>query len=987
MSRSSPYLLSISLISALLVLTGTGWAQPSGGPAKDEAAAAPHPTLLDLKMRDAEPDGPQFVPTDRGSRADSRVAAGRPDVEARADALAPRPAVPLWQRLEALGPDDRLNAHLALEVPSSATAAARAEARTVDALWNRGDFATALSRLRALEESRQAPGLAASVSWRLPRATGASKWLADRQVSAQTTVKAIALDFDEGTANQFVALAYDDADPGSQWSVNISTDGGLTWSETYAWFGEDVPEVHGRVGAGYFWVAYAATGTAAQSEARVRRFAVADGSQDAGYFWTTAFDRGVAIEDLSVETNADSFDNRVYVVGLLADDTLVFYWTTADGATWTNIALAVTDAESDLDAHWNTRVSGLYFLFLSYRSTINELHVVGIRDGGVVKLNLDSNATGATAVAAFEDRILTAYEYTDPVEGKSLRYRISYDGGTTWVAGWIVSPTEDRNVSRLDLAARKGGGFACVFGEEIGEPDQVWYTRREYGTGPGTAAWIPQQQMNEQDLFTGSRMALEYLPPTGLNSWAHGVVWLSSGSVAWFDVDQGRRLGTASIANGAPVSVFTVPDRSGDPLTNCYLYGGARTNAAITVLVTDENGNALGGVPAENLTLRTTLGGLLTCTDGAVANGPTNASGITTFTLPVAGGFHSRPSAGERTRVHVDGAATPQSFNMAFNSPDANGDLQVSLVDVPPFASAYFGAYDYAFDYRWDGTLNISDVALFAGAVGATCPPAATVAAGDLALGTLGVYFDEDARLRTLDVAPREEFEAYLLVTGPAAGQEVRGWQCELSLSDNLVVRDYAYATESINLLTPPRFMVGTAAPCPRTGNGSVRLLTLRLQVLDDRPAFILLNHTADGSGEVPLPLVVLGASAELGVLDRPQGSAATEAVASINDPAAGRRATNAGTARLELVNSPNPFNPATEITCRLPAAGPVVLAVYDAAGRRVALLADGHLEAGEHTFRWLGRDEAGREAGSGVYFSRLETATEKLINKMVLLR
>ncbi|MBM4131977.1 hypothetical protein FJ250_13285, partial [bacterium] len=488
-------------------------------------------------------------------------------------------------------------------------------------------------------------------------------------------------------------------------------------------------------------------------------------------------------------------------------------------------------------------------------------------------------------------------------------------------------------------------------------------------------------------LYTGTKIAMEYLPPIGTNTWGHGVLWVGDGRQAYFDRDDGRRLGMASTAAAAPVSVFTVPNRSGDPLTNCYLYGGGRTNATISVRVFDDDGNALAGVPAGNLTLRTTFGGLRTCDEGAIADGPTNSMGITTFTRPVAGGHHSLPSAGERTRVHIDGRGTPQLFNMGFNSPDANGDLQVGLADIPPFAAAYYGAYDYAFDFRWDGALNLADVALLAGAVGATCPPVVAASAGDVALGTLGIYFDEAASKQALDIAAGELFEAHLVVTGPAAAQDVRGWQCELSLSDNLVVREYVYPVESVNVLTPPSFLVGTAAPCPVAAGGGARLLTLRLQALDDRPAHIYLNRSAGDSGDIEAPLVALGADAEVGALERPNGGAPGVAVASINDPAAGRGAAAAGANRLELTCAPNPFNPVTEITWRLPAAGPVVLAVYDAAGRRVALLASGHHEAGEHTFRWTGRDESGREVGSGVYFSRLETAAGTLIDKMILLR
>jgi uncharacterized delta-60 repeat protein len=45
----------------------------------------------------------------------------------------------------------------------------------------------------------------------------------------------------------------------------------------------------------------------------------------------------------------------------------------------------------------------------------------------------------------------------------------------------------------------------------------------------------------------------------------------------------------------------------------------------------------------------------------------------------------------------------------------------------------------------------------------------------------------------------------------------------------------------------------------------------------------------------------------------------------------------------------PNPAGGATEIRFSVPAAGPVTLTLYDALGREVAVLADGHLQAGPH--------------------------------------
>ncbi|MFH1679451.1 MAG: right-handed parallel beta-helix repeat-containing protein [Candidatus Eisenbacteria bacterium] len=85
--------------------------------------------------------------------------------------------------------------------------------------------------------------------------------------------------------------------------------------------------------------------------------------------------------------------------------------------------------------------------------------------------------------------------------------------------------------------------------------------------------------------------------------------------------------------------------------------------------------------------------------------------------------------------------------------------------------------------------------------------------------------------------------------------------------------------------------------------------------------------------------------------------------------------------------NRPNPFNPATTIRFDLPKAGRAMLAVYDVAGRRVALLADGSFAAGSFERVWDGKDGAGRTAGSGVYFARFVAGDFTAVRKMVMLR
>lgn len=87
------------------------------------------------------------------------------------------------------------------------------------------------------------------------------------------------------------------------------------------------------------------------------------------------------------------------------------------------------------------------------------------------------------------------------------------------------------------------------------------------------------------------------------------------------------------------------------------------------------------------------------------------------------------------------------------------------------------------------------------------------------------------------------------------------------------------------------------------------------------------------------------------------------------------------------LPNRPNPFNPETTIPFELARAGRVRIAVFDAAGRRVALLEDGHRAAGPHQVVWRGRDDAGRALPSGAYFVQMESQTRRDTFKMLLLK
>jgi len=91
---------------------------------------------------------------------------------------------------------------------------------------------------------------------------------------------------------------------------------------------------------------------------------------------------------------------------------------------------------------------------------------------------------------------------------------------------------------------------------------------------------------------------------------------------------------------------------------------------------------------------------------------------------------------------------------------------------------------------------------------------------------------------------------------------------------------------------------------------------------------------------------------------------------------------------RVTLVGAvPNPFNPVTFVTYNLPLAGEVNLRIYDVSGRLVRDLVSGPRSAGQHQERWDGRDDAGLEAASGVYFAQLHATGQTEMKSMLLLR
>jgi hypothetical protein len=109
------------------------------------------------------------------------------------------------------------------------------------------------------------------------------------------------------------------------------------------------------------------------------------------------------------------------------------------------------------------------------------------------------------------------------------------------------------------------------------------------------------------------------------------------------------------------------------------------------------------------------------------------------------------------------------------------------------------------------------------------------------------------------------------------------------------------------------------------------------------------------------------------------------------------------GKGMLLLQNTPNPFNPATQITYRIAnresriskenprfafrASALVNLSIYNTQGKRVRTLVQGEQAPGLHRVIWDGRDERDKVLPSGVYVCRLEAGNDVMIRKMALIK
>lgn len=85
--------------------------------------------------------------------------------------------------------------------------------------------------------------------------------------------------------------------------------------------------------------------------------------------------------------------------------------------------------------------------------------------------------------------------------------------------------------------------------------------------------------------------------------------------------------------------------------------------------------------------------------------------------------------------------------------------------------------------------------------------------------------------------------------------------------------------------------------------------------------------------------------------------------------------------------NFPNPFNPETTVSFSIKQDSKVSIDIYNILGQKVKTLVSENLRAGNHAYKWNGKDDNGNSVSSGIYFYRMNAGSFSSTAKMVLMK
>jgi hypothetical protein len=398
-------------------------------------------------------------------------------------------STPFWDLLSHLTPEERGNACIDIELDRGQPEPVRALARRIERFWNNGQPESALARFPELAAALSPSSAAVGVTWRRPIPSPPMGFDPVR-ISARDSCYLATFEVDQYDAKHFFSiLALEGDGAGSRLSVNISTDLGRTWSETFilSGFSYRVNDASGRVMRDKFWVVHAGGSPTSRNHALwARKFRTDNGASDTFLNGSASFNFYNAptrdtVKEIEVISSQLFANGAIYLPVLMASDSLHYFnvGVTQDTA-WHMTNLPFVNAREGLDGCWNDgRLSAdTSFLFVSYVGTADSIHILRCKLGGSWEQCRSAWCGPAgtfprsTGIGCHRDTILCAYTYN----GRRVRYQLRRGRQASWVYG---EPPQDttRGNGFADVNCQ-GGYIHMVFWQD---PDIGFYTRRPYG--------------------------------------------------------------------------------------------------------------------------------------------------------------------------------------------------------------------------------------------------------------------------------------------------------------------------------------------------------------------------------------------------------------------------------------------------------------------------------------------------------------------------
>jgi len=442
---------------------------------------------------------------------------------------------PFYHCLRILTLEEKKNAIIEIEYMMPVSKEIEYFSQEIEQQWNNGHFDEALQMCAELEKMEGVKGNALiGIQWRIPISAPAVDWGTDVLVSSRDSIFILAMDRHIASGNLFAVLGFTGDGMGSRWTVNISTDGGANWAETYALGGFNyvMKDVDGAVCTDHFYVAYTGGLTAAPNVmAWLKTFKAADGAADTfpdgsvsyKVFETTDPD---TIMDVEFSTNQDEFNNRLYYLAIIKNGLIRFFWGYPDVVSWTEITTGVTDALQGLDANWNYNFSD-YWLVFTYFDDADSLLMYGIEGNTWNRLTgylvNGTYSYSTTCCGGWCDTLFCAFQYQHT--NLEVRYLVRYGSAGGWYWGRLAPDTLVNNFTP-DVTLRGGGGTHGVYRGPY--TNYAYYRYRGYG-----GAWSTPEQYNEQYASGDVRAEIEFV-----DVGAYGVLFrtpVAQNAVCYFD--------------------------------------------------------------------------------------------------------------------------------------------------------------------------------------------------------------------------------------------------------------------------------------------------------------------------------------------------------------------------------------------------------------------------------------------------------------------